>query len=173
MRPKGVWLNNMPGWTWQTKIDDERGVLRIADGALFNRHDQPLERTKTATFAPVCEQLREIFAGREWLDLGLVGWRDVKTFAAARGAVVVFDIPADDDWDVRRTWLMGLPTLNLTQDMPQADTAYRFENHDDGMALLERTRNKPGLEGVIGRLGAAPYVRGESACMAKYRWKRA
>ncbi len=173
MRPAGRFLANLPGWTWQTKIDDERAVMRTRDGALFNRHAQSLERRKAASFGPVCEVLRAEFGAHEWLDLGLIGWRDSVTFLQSRGAVIVFDLPGGESWAVRRAKFAHLPVLDLIAgDVPRAGAPYRFADFSDAVALFGRTRGTSGLEGVVGRNDLAPYIYGDSQQMSKARWKR-
>lgn len=180
MRP-GLNLGNaiprewtLPGWFWQPKINDERGMLRTIDGALFNRHGALMDRTKAAAFAGVLGELRGAFRNTPWLDLGLIGYRDADTFRDGRGSVIVFDIPGDAHdartWVERRGQLLCLPTLNLVAERPQAGLAYRFEDEEKAGLLFEATVGVPGLEGIVGRNGRAPYQSGDSKQMAKIRW---
>ncbi len=164
----------LAGWFWQPKINDERAMLRTIDGALFNRHGALMDRSKAAVFAGVLGELRAAFRNTPWLDLGLIGYRDADTFKAARGSVLVFDVPGDArdarTWLERRTQLECLPTLNLISEHPAPGLAYRFEDHEAAGALFEATVGVPGLEGIVGRNGRAPYQSGDSKQMAKARW---
>jgi len=176
MRP-GVTLYSaahLPGgWNYQPKLDDERGMLRIGDGALYNRHGAPLARNKALHFRGVCEELRNLFPAAKWLDLGLIGFRDIRAFGAARGAVIVFDVPSADSWLERYALLAVLPVLDLVAgEVPVAGRAYRLANSWQGAELFEATRNVRGLEGVIGRRIDAPYLSGESQAMIRLRWLR-
>lgn len=166
-----------PGWVWQPKIDDERAVIRVLDGQLFNRRGQPFDRQKARPFGEACDQLRATFGGHEWLDLGLIGYRDSQTFAASRGAVIVFDLPSlnGDPWVSRRQQLINrIPVLDLIAgEEAKFGMVYRFADEELAGELFHRTRGVPGLEGVVGRLLAGPYVQGESKTMVKARWKRA
>lgn len=184
MRPKQVLKPetmtrgyHVPGWVWQPKIDDERAVLRVLDGQLFNRQGQPFDRQKARPFAEACDSLRTIYGGHEWIDIGLIGYRDSQTFAASRGAVIVFDLPSlnGDPWVSRRQQLITrLPVLDLIAgEAAKFGMVYRFADEELAGELFHRTRGVPGLEGVVGRLLAGPYVQGETETMAKARWKRA
>lgn len=179
MRP-GMNLGNslaitfvIPGWGWQPKVNDERAVLRVMDGALFNRRQQPADRQKAEPFRAIIEELRRSFSAHPWLDLGLIGYRDAATFAESRGAVVVFDVPDLHDrrpWIERRRLLERLPTLDLTTEKPRAGIAYRLEESEAAGVLFARTIGVQGLEGIVGRHMHAPYQQGDARTMAKVRW---
>jgi ATP-dependent DNA ligase len=182
MRP-GVNLGPIPadfammGWEWQPKIDDERAVFHIPDGSLYNRHGQPFARNKAEAFVPALADLKKVFAGSEWIDLGLVGFRGTEEFKGSRGAVLVFDLPSrdGDSYESRRDLLVRrLPVLEMTRgERPKPGFVYRFQDEHQGGVLFEQTRDVPGLEGVVGRLIRAPYMQGDAPTMAKSRWKRA
>lgn len=162
----------LPGWEWQPKVNEERAVLHVPLGPLYNRHGALLDRRKADHYNQIVEELRIRFRSHEWLDLGLIGFRDSETFRAARGAVIVFDVPMVGEgttWEERRTLLTCLPVLEIGE-TPVAGLAYRLpETHAAG-ELFERTRGVPGLEGIVGRLLASPYNQGDSRSMAKARW---
>lgn len=168
-----------PGYGWQTKIDDERAILRIRDCCLFNRHATPFDRQKAAPFRPVLEDLARMYAAHPWLDLGLLGFRDASVFGASRGAVILFDLPNPRQGEnlpyfERREFIrQRLPVLDLlAREQPVAGMAYRFEDYDHAGGLFARTVNVPGVEGIVGRLLRSPYVFGEAQTMIRARWKR-
>jgi hypothetical protein len=164
----------MPDWVWQVKVNDERGMLRIRDGALHNRHGVLLARNKAQYFAAACENLCREYHEHRWLDLGLIGFREVATFGAgARGAVIVFDVPSMDPWLIRRDLLVRrLPPIDLiAREKPISGMVYRFSDHDHAEDLFDRTRGIPGLEGIIGRHLNGPYVQGDAETMVKVKWR--
>lgn len=184
MRP-GVSMPSVPrGWSpagygWQTKIDDERAVFRTRDCCLFNRHGTAFDRQKAAPFRPVVQDLARMYVAHPWLDLGLIGFRDSSVFGASRGAVIVFDLPnprlgENLPYYERREFLRArLPVLDLLAgERPEPGMAYRFEDFDHAGELFERTKNVPGVEGIVGRLLLSPYVFGDAQTMIRARWKR-
>ena len=163
----------MSGWTWQPKINDERAVLFVPSGAIFNRRQQPLDRRKAEPYGPVIADLRRQFSNHQWLDLGLVGFREAETFRESRGAVIVFDVPDLVDrtpWAHRRELLRVLPVVELLNERPVAGLAYRLEETEKAGELFALTNGVPGLEGIVGRNIHAPYAQGDSPQMAKARW---
>lgn len=167
---------SIPGWTWQPKIDDERAVLRVSDGQVFNRHGQEFDQQKLRAFGGAVQALRRQFASYPWVDMGLIGFRDRSAFGESRGAILVFDLVTDDPfpWEARAEWLRrAIPTLDLCAgEKAVPGMVYRFQDESQPSLLFERTKNVPGLEGVIGRNVRACYCQGDSREMAKARWKR-
>lgn len=159
----GAWPSD---WSWQIKVDEERGVYVPGEG-LFNRHGELLSRPKAAAFTASVRRAAELFPDMV-LDLGLVGFRNSKAFAAHRGRLIVFDLPGvDAPWSVRRLALGGLPEFYATA----GQMVCRLDCYACADICLDRARKSPGAEGVVGRRLTSVYQPGDSAHMGKYRFQ--
>lgn len=165
------------GWEWQVKIDDERGIVRVhSDGSveLFNRHWEPLAAHKAKLFAAAASTLPARFPGEPIFDVALLGFRGHWT----PGGIVLLDIPSERPWTERRSRLAGIPVWDPLdpKDTPPAPGAVAILPSWPEIAwnprdLFLRTKDVPGVEGLIGRDPAAPYQMGDSDRMVKIRWK--
>lgn len=165
-------MRNFTGWIWQPKIDDERAVIRLSDGAVFNRHGQAFDRTKVEVFEKAIGSLLHYGSQFRWIDCGLIGFRDSATFKAVRGSICVYDLPDHTGTWVERSKTMkdSIPISSLNKNLPGA--VFILEESEDAMDMFTRSRLVPGFEGIVGRRIAAAYEQGESKSMAKARWKR-
>ena len=181
------------GWHWQVKLDDERGIVQVhSDGSveLFNRHWDPLASNKAAVFRDAAATLPARFPGETIFDVALLGFRGV----FVRGGIVLLDIPSDLSWAARRIRMLASGEIHVWDPLvpvacdPPSPLASRLAlaapvdlvsvlpdiRCDSDAAVREfflRTKDAPGIEGLIGRDPAAPHQSGDSDRMVKIRWK--
>ena len=166
------------GWEWQVKIDDERGIVRVhEDGSveIFNRHWEPLAAHKAKLFAAAASTLPGLFPGEPIFDVALLGFRGHWT----PGGIVLLDIPSDRPWTERRStigrvllWDPLAPKPDWIPPIPgEVRCLVTYDGNPDVRDLFLRTKDVPGVEGLIGRDPAAPYQMGDSDRMVKIRWK--
>lgn len=166
------------GWEWQVKIDDERGIVRVHDDGsveLFNRHWEPLAAHKAKLFAAAASTLPTLFPGEPIFDVALLGFRGHWT----PGGIVLLDIPSERPWTERREkigrvlqWDPLAPEPDWIPPVPgEVRCLVTYDGNPDVRDLFLRTKDVPGVEGLIGRDPAAPYHMGDSDRMVKIRWK--
>lgn len=166
------------GWEWQVKIDDERGIVRVhGDGSveIFNRHWEPLAAHKAKLFAAAAGTLPGLFPHEPIFDVALLGFRGHWT----PGGIVLLDIPGDLPWaERRRRRMRELPLWDPLdpKDAPPAPGTVAIlptwpDTTRNPRDLFFKTKDVPGVEGLIGRDPAAPYQMGDSDRMVKIRWK--
>ncbi len=164
----------MPGWGWQVKLNEERAFYRHFDATLWNRHREQFDRYKAAHFEEALESL-SIFAGsdRDIVDVGLIGLREVSVYGPGRGAIVVYDLPSPLPWSERyRILSASVPPIDLISgEQFKPGMIYCLPQEYCAGALFERTRGVPGIEGVVGRNLSSPYIYGDTAMMAKAKWR--
>lgn len=170
------------GWEWQPKIDDERGIVRVhGDGSveLFNRHWEPLAAHKAKLFVEAAGTLPELFPGEPIFDVALLGFRG----HWLPGGIVLLDIPSDQPWRVRRTRTDKIPMWDPLRGHdccpddpdPEPGSVVVLPSWPESLwnprDLFFKTRDVPGVEGLIGRDPEAAYQMGDSDRMVKIRWK--
>lgn len=168
------------GWEWQAKIDDERGIVRVHDDGsveIFNRHWEPLAAHKAKLFAAAAGTLPTLFPGEPIFDVALLGFRG----HWAPGGIVLLDIPGEAPWAERRARVTSasIPLwdpMSPEETPPPAPVTVAIlpswpETTWNPRDLFLRTKDVPGVEGLIGRDPAAPYQMGDSDRMVKIRWK--
>jgi len=177
------------GWDWQAKIDDERGIVRVpaepvTEYELFNRHWEPIAAHKAKVFDAAIRKLVGLFPDERLFDVALLGFRGHWT----PGAVVLLDIPGEEPWEARREkwihmWIHMSPRGAVYWDPIREPfdrtpgEVYVLASRNVGMdrrhvvEFFMDTKDKPGIEGLIGRDPEAPYQCGDSDRMVKCRWK--
>lgn len=158
------------GWYWQVKLNDERAWME-RDGTIWNRFGRPFAPKKVAPFQEALARVRALFPGVR-VDLALLGYRGV----FEPGAVVVLDLPdMHAAYRIRALAVASaMPGLDhwtrLSPVRPSPGEAYYLWTYCEPDVLFRRTRDVPGLEGVIGRDPEAFYQEGQSRAMVKSKW---
>jgi hypothetical protein len=168
------------GWEWQVKIDDERGIVRVHDDGsveIFNRHWEPLAAHKAKLFAAAAGTLPTLFPGEPIFDVALLGFRG----HWAPGGIVLLDVPSEAPWTERRERVWARDSIPLWDPLdpknasPEPGAVVFLPSWPEvswnPRDLFLRTKDVPGVEGLIGRDPAAPYQMGDSDRMVKIRWK--
>ena len=93
-------------WYYEPKVNEERALLHVPTGTLFNRHGQGF--SKTLLFGEALATLRDAIGNDPhlaWLDCGAFGFRH----KLGLGSLLIFDAPAcPGTWKARQALLQTL-----------------------------------------------------------------
>lgn len=86
-------------WVWQPKPDDRRVVIHTPTRTIWNQYGQLSVAHDSGKFEAALDRLRTVSFFAEWLDAGLMEYRN----DMMRGCIIVFDlIERDLTFDERR-----------------------------------------------------------------------
>jgi bifunctional non-homologous end joining protein LigD len=160
------------GWLYELKWDGFRGRASIRAGVLDvrSRHGTDMRPWFPALDALARRLARDVVLDGEVVTLDAHGRPDFWRLRAS-GAVptfVAFDVLAVDGRDVRRLPLRDRHALLAEIVVDAPPLIIRSRPFADGVALLEQAE-RLGLEGIVAKRAASPYVAGRSRDWVKIK----
>ena len=152
-----------PGWCYQCKVDDHRGMLSPG-GTLYNRHGGLIADHKQRVFAPAIAEVRRLFPD-QWVDLALMGYRT----GTDHGKIVVLDLPDVAKGYVERWKIIQRPLPSWDSASSQLVCCLLLYDAAWAWKVAKRT---PSSEGIIGRNPGSLYESGDSKNMLKSKWRK-